>query len=1036
MNRKFHLSWACRPTSVLLCLALAGGAHMQAIAAIPTFAHTTVEQDITGTVRDAQGTPLPGVTVQVKGINKGTQTDANGVFKISANPGDVLVFSSLGFTATEVTLGNNPTINVTLEGNVKGLNELVVTALGVKKTPKALTYATQRIDAAEITTAKDPNLMNALNGKVSGINISRSSSGAGGSVKVIMRGNKSAASTNQPLYVIDGIPMISYATQQPNSTWGGNGVITYAPGRDGGDVISNLNPDDVESISVLKGASASALYGSQAANGVILITSKKGKPGQTNVSLSSSFTMDQVAIKPEFQNSYGQDPKAATQSWGPSLTGGAADNLKDFFRTGNTWINSIGLSGGTEKMQTYFSYANTRGAGTMPGNDFNRHNITFRETGHFLDNKLTIDGGAQIVVQKIKNAPVTGLYFNPLSGLYLFPRGLALQPYRDKYTAFNELRQIDLQNWPFNEDIQQNPWWIVNRNTSSTDRNRTLFNASAKYDITDWLNIQARGSMDRINDTYDAQIYAGTQGVLSGPNGRYIALNSTTTQFYGDLLLSLNRDFGDFRLNAVLGSSIVDMQTKGFSADSYNGSLYVANVFTLQNMSQGSQYNTLPNNHVQIQAVFGNATLSWKDLVFLDLTSRSDWPSTLSFTPTKSYFYPSVGLSFIMSDILHLPEPISYAKLRGSYSSVGNSVPAYVTNPLSRLGTVGGTFDFNTVEPNPDLKPERTKSFELGTELRFLQNRLSVDVTYYKTNTVNQYFQIAIPPGTGYSLRNINAGEIQNSGVEALVNYNVIKSGNFQWNTGVNYSYNKNTVKSLAPDMDQFILTDANSNSYSSVIKVGGSYGDIYGTVLQRDEQNRVIIGADGTPKVDPVLQFIGNPNPKWQLGWSNGFSFKNFNLNVLVDGKFGGKVLSITQAMMDQYGVSKESGDARANGGVNINGVQDDAAKTPVTSVDAKKWYTTIGGRAGVAGEYVYSGDVIRMREVSLGYALPSSLLEHSFVKGLKLSLIGRNLFYFSKKAPYDPEVTMSTGNGLSGVDVFSLPATRSLGVNLNVNF
>ncbi|GAA0541358.1 TonB-dependent receptor [Chitinophaga japonensis] len=1007
---------------------------MHAVAAAPAFAHIAVEQEITGTVRDAQGTPLPGVTVQVKGTSKGTQTNGDGVFKISANPGDVLVFSSIGFVATEVTVGNSSTMSVTLQGNVRGLNELVVTALGVKKAPKALTYSQQRIGGEELTTAKDPNLMNSLNGKVAGVNINRSSGGAGGSVKVILRGNKSAQGSNQPLYVIDGIPMTNFTVQQPNSTWGGDGNISYAPGRDGGDGISNLNPEDIESISVLKGASASALYGSQAANGVILITTKKGKAGATKVDFSSSFMMDKVAIKPKFQDAYGQDPDAATNSWGPSING-AKDNLDDFFRTGNTWINSIGLSGGTEKMQTYFSYANTRSEGVMPGNDLRRHNITFRESASFLDGRLKLDGSANVIIQKINNAPVTGLYFNPLTGLYLFPRGMDLQPYKDNYEVFNDVRQINLQNWPFNEDVQQNPYWIVNRNTSQTERTRTLFSASARYEFNDWLNIQARGNMDRTNDTYDAQIYAGTQGVLAGPNGRYIMNNLTTTQFYGDVILNMNRSFNDFKLNLLLGSSITDTRTKGLRADSYNGSLYVANFFVLQNMTPGSQFNTEPARRQQLQAVFGNASLSYKDLVFLDLTGRNDWSSNLSFTPNGSYFYPSAGLSFILHDLFHLPEPVSYAKLRGSYSVVGNSVPIYVTHPVNKLGTSGGTFDFNTIQPFTDLKPEKTKSLEIGTEWRFLDNQLSFDLTYYKTNTTNQYFQIAVPPGTGYSFRYINAGDIQNSGIEVMLGYNLVQSKFFKWNTTVNYSMNNNEVKELAPNIDQFILTDPGSNSYTSLIKAGGSYGDIYGTVLERDEQGRVIIGTNGTPKVSATQQWIGNPNPKWQLGWNNSFNIRDFSVNFLVDGKFGGQVLSLTQAMLDQYGVSEASGNARANGGVDINGVTEDT-KEPVSKADAKSWYKTIGGRAGVSGEYIYSATTVRLREVSLGYSLPASVLKNSFVKNLRLSLIGRNLVYFHRDAPYDPEVTMSTGNGLSGVDVFSLPATRSFGLNLNVTF
>lgn len=1028
----------CAMTGLALTSILADSAYVKAAgnswSPTSSFRSAYQEKEIGGTVKDAKGTLLPGVSVQIKGTTKGTQTNNQGAYHLAAKSGDVLVFTSIGFEPTEVTVGNSQSVNVRLNDNVKGLNELVVTALGVKKAAKSLTYSTQRIGNEEISTIKDANVMNSLNGKAPGINISKSSSGVGGSVKVTLRGSKSAQGSNQPLYVIDGIPMTNYTTQQPNSTWGGDGNITYSPGRDGGDGISNLNPDDIESISVLKGASASALYGSQAANGVILITTKKGKAGNSKVEFSSGITLDKVAYTPKLQNSYGPTEPGSTQSWGKDITN-AHDNIGDFYRTGNTWINSINFSGGTEKAQTFISYANTTAQGVMPGNDLKRNNFTFRETGKFLNDKLTLDGNVNIVTQSLDNGPVNGLYFNPLTGLYLFPRGVDMSPYKTNYTKFDKDRQIDLQNWPFDEDLQQNPYWIVNRNGSEAKRNRTLASLSGKYDVADWLYVQARGNIDRTTDNYDGKIYAGTQGVLSGPNGRYITSELTTTQMYGDFIVNLNKSFGQFKLNALLGTSISDVRTKGTLGDSFNGDLYVANFFALQNMTPGSLILTAPENHEQLQAVFGNVNLSFKDLVFLDFSGRNDWSSKLAFTPNGSYFYPSVGASLMVHQLLNLPEPVSYGKLRVSFADVGNSVPVYVTNPRNRLGAVGGTFVFNNQAPFTDLKPERTKSFELGTEWRFLQNRLSFDFTYYKTNTKNQYFQIAVPPGTGYSFRFINAGDIQNSGVELMLGYNVIKSKDFNWNTTINYSQNKNKVIELAPNIDQFVLTPPNSNNYALILSKGSSYGDIYGKTLVRDDQGRVQIGADGKPVVTSDNVLIGNPTPKWQGGWSNNLSYKNFSLNFLVDGKFGGKVMSLTQALLDKYGVSAETGDARKNGGVTINGINTETKKE-VTKIDAATWYGVIGGRDGVTGEYMYDGTVVRLREASLAYTIPSSALGHGFVKSIRMTLIGRNLWYITKKAPYDPEITMSTGNGLSGVDIFSMPANRSYGFSLNVGF
>lgn len=1028
----------CAMTGLALTSILADSAYVKAAgnpwSPTSSFRSTYQEKEISGSVKDAKGASLPGVSVQVKGTSRGTQTNSQGEYHISAKAGEVLVFTSVGFEATEATVGNSASLNVKLNDNVKGLNELVVTALGVKKAAKSLTYSTQRIGNEELSTVKDANVMNSINGKAAGITISKSSSGVGGSVKVTLRGNKSAQSSNQPLYVIDGIPMTNYTTQQPNSTWGGDGTTTTSPGRDGGDGISNLNPDDIESLTVLKGASAAALYGSQAANGVILITTKKGKSGLSKVEVSSGITLDKIAYSPKFQNSYGPETPNASQSWGKAISGGH-DNVDEFFRTGNTWINSVNFSGGTDKAQSFFSYANTSASGVMPGNDLKRNNFTFRETAKFLNDKLTLDGNVNIITQTLDNGPVNGLYFNPLTGLYLFPRGNDITPYKNQYTAFDKTRQLDLQNWPYNEDLQQNPWWSVNKNPTTAKRNRTLASVSGKYDINDWLWVQARGNIDRTNDTYDAYIYAGTQGTLSGPNGRYITSDLTTTQLYGDLILNMNKSFGNnFKLNALVGTSINDQQTRGMTGESFTGDLSVANFFVLQNMTAGSQINTAPHNHSQLQAVFGSANLAFKDFLFLDVTARNDWSSNLSFTPNGSYFYPSIGISAMLHQLFNMPEPVSYAKVRASYAMVGNTVPIYVTNPLSRLGAVGGTFAFNNRAPFTDLKPEKTKSLEFGTEWRFLQNRLSLDLTYYKTNTTNQYFQIAVPPGTGYSFRFINAGNIQNAGIEVLVGYNVIKTAAFSWNTSINYSQNKNKVIELAPNIDQFILTEAGTNNYSSILAKDGSYGDIYGTVLQRDENGKVIISADGKP-LTLANQFIGNPAPKWQGGWSNNLTYKNFILNFLVDGKFGGKVMSLTEATLDKYGVSAATGDARNNGGVTVDGV-DETTKKPVTKVDAAAWYGAIGGRDGVTGEYMYDGTVVRLREASLGYSIPSSALGHSFVKSLRMTLIGRNLWYITKKAPYDPEITMSTGNGLAGVDIFSMPATRSFGFSLNVGF
>ncbi|SFD08123.1 TonB-linked outer membrane protein, SusC/RagA family [Chitinophaga sp. CF118] len=984
---------------------------------------------IQGKVTDTAGHPLANVSVQVKGTTRGTLTDDKGNFTLQAENTDILIFSYLGFESKEVPVGSNSTLSVVLTESNKQLGTVVVTALGIKRSEKSITYATQQVSGVELTKAKDPNLINTLNGKVAGMTISSSSSGVGGSAKVILRGNKSGLGSNQALYVIDGVPMNNTLTSQPNSAYGGSGAY------DGGDPISNMNPEDIESISVLKGASAAALYGSQGANGVILITTKSGKAGRTQINFSSSLNLSQVAYKPSFQNSYGQTGPGKTQSWGAKISG-AEDNLSSFFQTGQTLTNSISLAGGTEKMQTYFSYANTSAKGIEPKNKLGRNNLSFKETGHFLNDKLTAEADVNYVTQTIDNTPLTGLYFNPLTGLYLFPRGSDLQQYKNNYEVADPSRNyLKVQNWPFNEDVQQNPWWIVNRNPNSLNRNRLLLNASLKYEVAPWLNIQARGSIDRINDVFEQKIYAGTIATLAPANGAYVYSNTTTNQQYGDLLASFNIPVNtDIRITGVLGGSIRDVKTGGEKFNSGQDGLYYANIFTIQNFKSINAANsgTLQENHSQFQSVFGSANISYKDWAFLDLTARNDWSSNLAYTPNKSYFYPSAGLNVILSQLAHLPSAISFAKIRGSYAQVGNSPLAYQTLPAQNTIGAGGGVIGNNVAPFTDLKPEKTVSLEFGTEWHFFDNRLSVDATYYKTNTKNQTLQIAASNASFYDSYYINAGNIQNQGVEAIIKYDVLKDSKLKWNTGINYSVNDNKILELAPGINSFTISGASGANYASKFAVGGSYGDIYGTVLQHDAQGRVKIDANGNPiKQGGDLVYLGNANTKWQLGWNNNFSYKDFTLSLLVDGKFGGKVMSVTQSMMDQYGVSEVTGDARNAGGVKVNGV--DPSGNAVTTVDAQKWYSTIGGREAASSEYMYSATTVRLREVALGYTIP---VKNTFVKALKLSLAGRNLLYFSKKAPFDPELTMSTANGLSGVDIFMPPATRSYGLTLNATF
>jgi TonB-linked SusC/RagA family outer membrane protein len=1024
-------------TLIMPYLAMGANAHPNTGSRVTESKHSTpmdaiqAAETIKGTVKDAKGQPLPGVSVAIKGTSQGTQTDGNGAFSIQAKVGDVLVFSYLGYVKQEVPVTGTGALSILLAEDRAQLQEVVVTALGVKRSEKSLTYANQSVGGAALNTVKNDNVMNSLNGRVAGVDIQPSSSGVGGSVKVILRGSKNINinQTNQPLYVIDGVPITnsSNANNQPNSTYGGS--------PDGGDGISNLNPDDIESITVLEGASAAALYGSQAANGVILVTTKKGKAGKASINFSSSYTNDVISYKPKFQNEYGETPNG-NQSWGAKLsTPDNADNVGDFFRHGNNFTNAINLSAGSETAQSYFSYANTYANGVQPTNSLNRNNFTFRETALFLDNKLSVDVNTNYINQKVINTPGQGFYFNTLPGLYLFPRGVDINQYKTNYGTPQPARNgLLTQNWIANEDVQQNPWWILYKNPNYANRDRALINATVKYTVADWLNIQARGNVDRTSDVFQQDRYAGTNPVLTqGLNGSFIRSEQVLTQTYGDFIANFKIPMkSDFKIDGLVGASITDDNTVGTTFGEGTG-LLIPNVFIAQNVltSGTSNATVLPANHNQIQSIFGSLNLSYKNWAYLTVTERNDWSSTLSFTNNESYSYPSVGLSLILSDMVKLPSFITYAKVRGSYAEVATSVPQYLTNQTNVNGGGGVTL----VNPVPSglLKPTNTKSEEAGADLRLFDNRLTFNYTWYKSNTYHQF--IPYTPGSGsiYTVGYLNTGNIQNTGMEIKLGYDIAKTSNFGWNSALNYSYNKNKILELEPDAPNanYQLTGNGANAFESVITKGGSYGDIWGVKFERNAAGQIMVGDNGAPINSGTYEKVGNASPKFQMGWENNFSYKRFSLDVLVDGKFGGQVLSMTQMLMDSYGVSVASGQARDAGGVTVNAV--DPTGKAVTKVDAQTWYSAQGGRSGIAEPYIYSATVVRLRSASLGYSLPFT---SSFVKNLKISLIGSNLIYFYKKAPYDPEVTMSTGNGLSGVDVFNQPTTRRFGAQLNVTF
>ncbi len=994
---------------------------------------TAQNSNVSGIVVAAEdGEPVIGATVLVKGTTIGTVTDVDGKFTLTKVPANAttLHVSYVGMTSQEVPITSGA-IKITLKNDTKILDEVVVTALGITRKEKSLTYSTQIVNGDELVRAKDPNMMNALAGKTAGVQINKSSSGLGGSVKVIIRGNRSVNGSNQPLYVIDGVPFGSSTSETAATTIGGN---NDAGNLDKGDGISNLNPDDIESMNILKGPAAAALYGSSAANGVVIITTKRGKVGRTNITFNSSTTIDNAAYGiPDLQNSY----TGKTSSWGSKING-SPNYTDDFFKTGITSINSLSLSAGSEMMQTYFSYANTYGQGVVDNNRLVKHNFNFRETANFFDKKLTVDANINAMYQKADNRTVSGGYYmNPLVGLYHFPRGgveggESFDYYKKNYEIKDPSRNLLTQNWYEGGmgDMEENPYWLINKTPNEDERYRTIMNLSMKYQFNPHMSLQARGSADFKSDKSDQKMYVGTSSVLCGANGRYMADEATNLNTYGDVLFTYQQQFKDFSVNASLGASINDYYGKGSNFDSYPGTLSIPNVFTMTNVQLNSGNIGNWNSHSQSQSVFFAGQLGLRDQIYLDVTGRNDWTSSLAFTDykNKGFFYPSIGLTWIMNETLKLPEWVNLGKIRAAWSQVGSGISAYTSNPLNWVNK-DGSVGFNTAEPYSELKPEKTSSIEFGTEWRFFENRLDFDFTYYKTNTKDQLFNLPAPSGSEFNTYYVNAGNIENKGVEIMLSATPVMSKDFSWKTGVNYSFNRNKAIKLADGLGYFQFNGGESNNIASRLEVGGSFGDLYGATFVRDDKGAIEYDESGLPIVDKSdFQKIGNTNPKFNLGWQNTITYKDFSLYFLIDGRFGGDVISLTQADLDSYGVSKNSGTARNQGGVSFEGKQIE---------DVQGFYNLVGGRAGCTEYYVYSATNIRLRELSLSYSLPKTLLAKSgFIKDVQLSLVGRNLFFFKNNAPYDPDGMLSTSNRLQGVDVFGMPTNRSFGVNLKVNF
>ena len=996
---------------------------------------------VTGRVTDASGQPIVGASVIVRGTTVGVSTDTEGRFALevpSPAASQTLEVSYLGYETAAVPVGSRTSFEVTLQESSSEIEQVVVTALGIKRQEKALSYNVQQVAASDITLVKDANFMNSLSGKVAGVTINASSSGVGGATKVVLRGNKSISQSSNALYVIDGIPMYNF----------GGGGGTEFDSRGATEAIADINPEDIESISVLTGAAAAALYGSEAANGAVMITTKKGEAGALKVTLTSNTEFLNPFVLPEFQNRYGTGLNGVRSgsniySWGGRLTPSARYGYtpNDFFETGHVYTNAFTLSGGTDRNQTYFSAAAVNSDGIIPNNEYDRYNFTFRNTSFFLKDRLRIDASASYIYQQDQNMTNQGVYSNPLVSAYLFPRGENFDLYR-RFERYNEGTKLMEQFWSADMEggdlRMQNPYWIAYRNLRNTDKKRYMLSLSASYDILPWLNVTGRVRIDNMNSLYTQKLYASSNTTITdgGRNGHYTEARTYDSQTYADVMANINKTFGDdWSLQANIGASINNVKSDELS---YRGPIQengLPNVFNVFDLDDTKKRAEKTGWHDQTQSLFASVEVGWKQMLYLTVTGRNDWASQIAGSSSSSFFYPSVGLSWVPTSLWDLGGALSYLKLRGSIASVGMPFPRYLTVPTYEYDATNRVWKDKTHYPIGDLKPERTTTYEVGIDAR-LWRHLSLSASWYQADTKNQTFDPSLPPSSSYTTIYLQTGHVRNTGVELSVGYDN-RWGSFRWATNFTYAWNRNEIIELAANavnpitgeplnLENLDIKGLGKAKY--ILKEGGTLGDLYTTSdLRFNDNGYVEVDKSGnlllTDEGDDI--YLGSVFPDHNLAWRNDFSWKGVNLGLLFTARIGGICYSATQANLDLYGVSEASAAARDAGGVLINGRE---------MVDAQKWYQAIGSQSGLPQYYTYSATNFRLQELSLGYTLPAKWFRDKM--RMTVSFVGRNLWMIYCKAPFDPEAVASTGLNYQGIDYFMMPSLRSLGFSVKFQF
>lgn len=1023
---------------------------------------------ITGIITDENGGPIIGASIQVEGSIGGTITDYDGKFTLdNISEQSAFVVSYIGYTPMTVKVDKRNAYMIKLKEDVKTLGEIVVTAMGIERKAESLTYATQKMSGKEFTRNKDVNFVNSLQGKSAGLTITPNSSGAGGgSSKIILRGQTSILGNNQPLIVLDGIPLSNGMSSQTTT-------LDTEGGRDGGDVLSTINPDDIADMSILKGPNAAALYGSAANNGVIIITTKSGREGKVRVDVSSNVTIETPFVYPKVQAMFAPTILGSTMEldgWGkpianitndelamfPYLTRNPRNNLSDFFSTGQTYNNSVSLSGGTVASSSYFSYGNTTQKGLIANNRFTRHNLLLKESFRLFNEKLKLDFSMNYITSKTNNRPVIGKGFSSLVGLYRTPGAIDLRyfdrnrthtatPYDKVVTdgyGNSKLIGEQVQTWGWNEIWINNPYFMLNATRDELKRDRIMATANAKVDIMKGLTFQARASVDKINDkslnTRQASIITGV--TVAEQTGRYWSGQNEHREIYSDYLLTYIKDIKDISFNATVGTSWKRIHTRSTYISKGNDSTYMKPnlAWPLPGMNGSEDLNYRGGNleasdtGVNIDwetAIFATAQIGFWDKAYIDFSVRNDWYKAFQqFAKDnryKSYPYWSIGGNVLLKQIFPNAFPnINSLKLRGSYSVVGNSIPntiysVQIINPLTgKISARAPSFD------NP--KPETTKATEIGLDGLLVNNKIDFDLTLYRSVMENQYLNYSIA-SSGQS-KPVNSGKVRNQGIEFSVGFNHRFIRNIRWRTGINMSYNDNRILQTYRPADNSqveIQVGPSSLGIRARYLEGGSYGDLYVRNYKYDSNGKIVL-ADGKPTFDDDWnnsRKIGNTAANFNFGWNNTLIYKDFSFYLLLDGKIGGKVISLTQSEMDKYGLSERSAVARTknNGIIRLEDGQE---------VSAKDYYEAIGG---AQVDCAYDATNVRVREISLGYTF---LDIFGPGKSIVVSVIARNLGFIYKKAPVDPDISVSAANGASGIESFTLPTTRSFGINLKLSF